>query len=412
MILNTVIPAVVVVIAAFGLASGQAQESPNSKASVRAEVVDANGVPIKSGVLELRPEGQSKAGVRAAASPTGSVVIPFLKPGKYDLSVEATGFNTLSQTIEIDGDQDLGRIAMDIDEDAPMVGPSIFIVGGRTFSEKEIQARAVHLGRKLLVFRGRIAPSPSVNGKQLTVQLSCSEQRPGMPQRPERNVARISVDSSGNFETAIPACSGETLAHRELRLALKDESGVTIALLLPKTTFEGYYQSRLGIWFPLKPLGEEDPVHEATFFPEFTDGRPLQATISVSQRDPFVVGERTSVLNVTLTNTSEEVLEIPSVGFESNFDWIISDDDGKRVPFHLFKDRRSESSGGRKSQRSRLLFPGESETSYVNIGLLFALTSPGTYHVVARRIVRRLEVLGEEQITSAPSTFVIVAKTN
>jgi hypothetical protein len=193
---------------------------------------------------------------------------------------------------------------------------------------------------------------------------------------------------------------------------LKDESGVTIALLLPKTTFEGYYQSRIGIWFPLKPFGEEDPVHEATFFPEFTDGRPLQATISVSQRDPFVVGERVSLLNATLTNTSEEVLEIPSVGFDGDFDWIISDENGKRVPFHLFKDRTSESSGGRKAQRSRLLFPGESETSYVNIGLLFALNSPGTYHVVARRIVRRLEVLGEEQIASAPSTFVVVAKQN
>ena len=39
---------------------------------------------------------------------------------------------------------------------------------------------------------------------------------------------------------------------------------------------------------------------------------------------------------------------------------------------------------------------GESETAGVNIGLLFALTTPGIYHVVARRIVRRLEVLGEK----------------
>ena len=50
--------------------------------------------------------------------------------------------------------------------------------------------------------------------------------------------------------------------------------------------------------------------------------------------------------------------------------------------------------------------------AWFNIGVLFALTSPGTYHVVARRIVRRLEVLGEEQIASVPSTFVIVAKKN
>src|ERR1700693_1307930 len=101
-------------------------------------------------------------------------------------------------------------------------------------------------------------------------------------------------------------------------------------------------------------MDEELPVHEATFLPEFTDGGPLQATSSVSQRDPFEIGERVSLLNVTLTNTSEEVLEIPSVGFESDIDWIISDDTRKRVPFHLFKDRTSDASGGTKALRSHL----------------------------------------------------------
>lgn len=402
-------------IAAFGVASGQAQQSSNSQASVKAHVVDANGVPVKSAFLELRPEGQNKAGVRAAASFAGSVVIPSLLPGKYDLSIEAGGFNTLSQTVEIDGDKDLGRIAMDADPNILRVSPARDVTW--VPPEEATEVRPVPVSTMMLTFRGRIEPSSVVSGKRLTVQVSCSEQRPGMPERPQHKVSlRIAVSDAGVFEGLVPTCTGDTLAHRELRFLLKDENNVTIALLLPKTGPEGYYQSRIGIWLPLKPFVEQF-AHVATFFPEFTDGRPLQGTLSVSpwsinpgpwSSDPFVVGENV-FLNARLTNTSEEVLEIPSVGFESDIDWIISDDTGKRVPFHLFKDRTSESSGGRKALRSHLLFPGESETSMVNISLLFSLTSPGTYHVVARRIVRRLEVPGEEQITSAPSTFVIVA---
>src|SRR5579871_97773 len=353
----------------FGIASGQVQQFPNSQASVEAEIVDAKGVPVTFATLELRPDGQNKAGVRVGTSPKGRVVIPSLEPGKYDLSIEARGFKTLSQKIEIAGDKDLGRIAMDADPNVLKVSGHVAI---KVFPENATHMPPAPVATIPLTFRGHIESSSVLSEKRLTVQVSCSEQRPGMPERPQREVARIPLTLAGVFEDLVPPCSGDRLAHRELRFSLKDENDATIALLLPKSGLEGYYQSRIGIWLPLKPFVEEY-AHEATFFPEFTDNRPLRATLSVSQRDPFEAGEQTSLLIVTLTNTSEEVLEIPSVGFLDDIDWIISDDNGKRVPYHLFMDRTSESSAGRKSECSTLLFPGQSQTSYVNIGLLFTL---------------------------------------
>jgi hypothetical protein len=413
----------VVVIAAFTIASGQVQQPPNTKASVKAEIVDANGVPVKSAFLELRPVGQNRAGVRTAASPTGGIVISSLEPRKYDLSIQAGGFNTLSQTIEIDSDKDLGRIAMDADPNVlhvsgasvANVSQSISIIPGLdestlTSAEKETHTAPVPVSETPLIFRGQIEPSSAVSGRQLAVQVSCSEQRPGMAQRPQRDVARVPVSSEGIFEDFVPACSGDTLAHRELRFSLKDESGVTIALLLPKNRPEGYHQSRIGISLPLKPFIEQMPVHEATFVPEFTDNRPLRAKLSVSPwKESFLVGE-TVFLNATLTNTSDEVLSIASGDVLSNVSWTISDDKGYNVPAHLFRDRTEDSLNGGYASRSHILFPGGSETNGVNVSLLFALTSSGTYHAVARQIVRRPEVLGEQQITSAPSTFVIEAK--
>jgi len=198
------------------------------------------------------------------------------------------------------------------------------------------------------------------------------------------------------------------LAHRELRLSLQDKHGLTIALLVPKRTLDGYNQSKIGIWLPLTPEVEETPVHEATFIPEFTDNGPLQATLSVSAfKDAFEIGE-TVFLNTTLTNTSEEVLDVQWPGFSSELDWIISDQEGKRVPLRLSKDRIEEFPGDRRAPRSCLLFPRESLRSTLNMSVLFILTSPGTYHVVARQIVRRCELAGQQQIASQESTFVIV----
>jgi len=331
-------------------------------------------------------------------------MIPSVQSGKYELSVEAAGFNSLSRTIEIDSDQDLGRIVMDADPNV-MRGSSLCCGSILISTQTENQATPVPVGTPPLVVRGQIENSSLVTGKRLTVQLSCSEQPPGMPQRPQTEVDRVSIDTGGFFEAAVPACSDDMLAHRELRFSLKDEDGATVALLVPKMTLEGYYQSKIGIWLPLKPLDEQRPVHEAAFFPEFTDNRPLQAKISVSPyKDRYVAGEDV-FLSATLTNTSEEVLAIPSTAFESDFAWIITDDHGKRVPFHLFLDRTGEPSESR--QPTRILFPGESETYVVNIGLAFTLNSPGTYQVLARRTVRRFEISGEEQITSSQSAFVI-----
>jgi len=221
-----------------------------------------------------------------------------------------------------------------------------------------------------------------------------------MPERPQSDVARLPLDSAGTFEGAVPACTSETLAHRELRFSLKDGAGATMALLLPKGTYEGYRQSRIGIWLPLRASTEQTPVHGATFFPEFTDKRPLRADISVRlPKSRFMAGEQI-LPSATVTNTSEEVLAQP---YSSDSEWIISDDQGRQVP-------RDRTGGASRTQKTRNLFPGESVGIGANIGFLFNLVSPGTYHVLARLIIRRPDVPGEAQITSGESTFVIAGK--
>lgn len=375
---------------------------------VNAEVVDSKGLPLRYAFLELRSQKQGETGVRAAADADGKVVVPSMQQGTYLLSVGAGGFIDLSRTIEIDGDKDLGRIALDADPNVLHASTSVI---GFSPAESDAAAAPVKVITTPRVIRGRIESSV-VSGRRLMVQLSCSAKPPGMNERPQRDVALAPVDAAGSFEISVPRCSGVEFAHLELRFSLKDEHGGTVALLLPKLTPQGYYQSKIGIWFPLKPWMEQSSLHEAMFFPEFTDNRPLQARISISPfRDRFVDGE-TIFLNYKLTNTANEVLALSSASFESDFAWIISDDHGKRVPLRLFRDRTGEPLDGNQPVTRSIIFPGESETGMVNMSLLFNLTAPGTYHVLASRIVRRPELPGEEQVTSAESTFVIVARTH
>jgi len=382
--------------------------------AVKAELLGPDGVPIRSALLELRPEKNGKVGKGMPSGATGTVVIPSILPGRYELSIEAAGFDSLSRTINIDVDLDLGRIVMDADPNVVRTS-SACCLGVSNPSESEREAahtEQVHVGTRPLIVRGLIQPLSIFNdGRRLTVQLSCSKQFPGRPPESQTDVARTSVDGEGVFEVAVPSCSDETLAHWELRFSLRDEHGAVRALLVPKMTAEGYHQSRFGIWLPLKLMVEQVQAHEAIFFPEFTDDRPLQAKISVHPwKDRFVAGEN-MFMNSTFTNTSDEVLSVPFGFDEPDSAWIITDEKGIRTPSRPLPQRSAQVSHEARAPYSRLLFPGEIQTETVNISSFFTLDSPGTYHVLARRTVGRPEVAGAARITSAESTFVIAPLT-
>ena len=389
-------------------AYGQVRPTPESavtpatklKYSLKGEFLGKDGAPVRSVVLGIRPNAPSEVGFQVDGDANGRVAA-LLDPGLYFLTIEAAGCNNVSRTLTLSGDFDLGRVVLDTDPNIVYSSSicCLFDLGDKPPGPTTLPATPT-------VLRGQIQPFSVFQGRRLTVQISCSVQLPGQPQRPPMDVARASVDSDGSFTAAVPACADETLSHRELRFSLKEEDGATLALLLPKMTVQGYYQSRFGIWLPVKPFLEETLQH-ATFAPELLDNRPLEATISVS--GPSFPAGNSIFLNARLTNTSQEVLSIQSLDFVSGYDWLISDEHGNQVPLHLFRDRTGESED-RKMPRSHFLFPGESETDSVNISLLFSFASPGTYHVLARRVVRRPEVLGEQQISSSEYTFVIAGK--
>jgi hypothetical protein len=395
----------------FGTVSGQIPQSAPTQHvvehSVKAEVVDSKSQPLRFAFLEMRSQEQGETGVRAAADPGGKVVIPSVQPGRYELSIGAQGLITLSRAMEIDGDEDLGRIVLDADPNVLPASASMIAFGP---VESDAPVPSIKSITPLRVFRGSIDSSVVV-GKRLRIQVSCSVRLPGMNQRPQRDVALAPVDTSGSFEIPVPRCFGMELAHRELRFSLKDEHDRIIAFLLPLMTPQGYYQSRSGIWLPLKPMMEQSPFNVATFYPEYTDNRSLQATLSIRPDvDRYRAGE-TIFMNYTLTNTSDEVLLVRYSAWSSDLTWTILDEHGERVPFRLLFDRSGEPFGGGEATRSEVIFPSQSVGGGVNISFLFDLASPGTYRVVARRIVRRPELPGEEQITSSESTFVIVART-
>lgn len=84
--------AAVLVSTAFGQIPHTAPTQQTVGHYIKAEIVDSNGLPLRSAFLELRPEESRQAGVRAAASLEGRIVIPSVQRGWYNLSVEAGGF--------------------------------------------------------------------------------------------------------------------------------------------------------------------------------------------------------------------------------------------------------------------------------------------------------------------------------
>jgi hypothetical protein len=365
--------------------STQTAQTETGTFSIQVEVIGQTGTAIETAVLALRSSDGDES--VALVDSSGRAILSSIRQGRYEVTVEAAGFKNLSRTITITKSVDLGRIPMERDPDIlhvhshgePPVNPLIL---------REESARQPSI-------RGRILPSAFFTGKSLTVQLSCSEQRPGEPQRPPMDREQASVDDTGSFLAPVPECLNGTLAHREIRFSLKDSSGHTVAFLLPH---HGYQQSRFGIWLPVKAY-IIPTASERSFYMEFADNHVLTASIALASTSY-------GFLQATLTNTSDEVLAVSQgLGLE-DYDWIISDARGNRVPFRLFRDRMGEQIP-REPPRRRFLFPGDRETEVVNIGLLFRLESPGTYRAVARRIIERPELPGREQITSPEITFVV-----
>jgi hypothetical protein len=334
----------------------------------------------------------------AIAGSDGKVILRSVRPGAYSLSIQAGRFYYLSRKITINNDIDLGRILLVPDPDilpGRIAGPPpLSTVEESRFYNKDDYPRSI---------RGRIKPASFFTGRRLMVQLSCSVRLPGLPERPPIDVTMVPVDETGGFVAPVPECSEDLLAHREIRFCLKNKEKRIVALMLPKLTGSGYYQSRFGIWLPVKSVSPEE-TQEGEFALEYTDNRPLQASISVTSSS-------WGGLLVILTNTSDEVIAVrpAETDFFSDPDWIILDEHGGRVPLRLFRDRTREQTEERLGAQ-RFLFPGESETYDVNIRLEFELNAPGTYRAIARRIIGRPELPGVQVIVSPQSTFVITSE--
>src|SRR5437763_1003569 len=98
---------------------------------------------------------------------------------------------------------------------------------------------------------GSTADAPQSKTEGYSVQADVKLSDGGQTQT---DLGLVAVDDTGAFQMPIPECSNDRLAHRELRCALKNEAGQTLALLLPKMTANGFYQSRFGVWLPVKAV--------------------------------------------------------------------------------------------------------------------------------------------------------------
>ncbi len=236
------------------------------------------GSGLQYGSLELRRRGSDAGEVRAVTS-AWELKLSGVTPGAYDLYISAPGFNNLTQTITINRDIDLGRIFMDRD-------PTIrFFAGSGSFlhvpdPRKQVeQTSKVEAGEQLRTVRGRIQAASFFEAKPLTVQVSCAAKAPALPPSPQVDLSLVVVDDTGSFEVANPDCSGESLAHRELRFSVRDVTGKTVALLLPMDTMNEYRHSKCGLWLPLAPLVPGLPTYEAIFEQQLTDSCPMDSEL-------------------------------------------------------------------------------------------------------------------------------------
>lgn len=200
------------VVAAFLLPSAvptnvRAEQSQPQSYILMVDLVALDGAPIQYAFMELRPAGSNK-GIRVSGDLNGHIVAS-TPAGRYSLTIEAGGFNNLSRTITITQDVDLGRIVMNVDPNVVPAGPSALLLDLRDPSPKQDKPQTVVTGSNPEVFRGRIQPASAIQGSRLEVQVSCSEQPPGLPQRPQIDIGRVPLDGSGAFELEVPLCSGE-----------------------------------------------------------------------------------------------------------------------------------------------------------------------------------------------------------
>ncbi|MFN7994676.1 MAG: carboxypeptidase-like regulatory domain-containing protein [Bryobacteraceae bacterium] len=294
----------------FGIASGQssARREHSQTYTVKGQLVAPNGGPVRFVTLELRPERRGGLGAKVSADVTGHIVVPVIPPGRYQLSIEGGYFKTLSRTLRVTGDVDLGPIYLQANPEMGWSsGSSILIVPEPKFDYGDSGKVELVGFRPTPILRGRIPSLSITKGTRLSVRVSCLEERRGLPPDSQIELANVPLTSGGTFELANPYCAGDTFAYRELHFSLIDEQKSTAALLLPKPSYHGYDQSNFGISIPLKR--DRTFGQETIFAPVFMDNRPFHAEVSIHPVErTFIVGQ-TVLLNATVTNTSEEVLQ-------------------------------------------------------------------------------------------------------
>ena len=78
------------VMAAVGSAFAQ-----EFRATVRGEIVDANQGALPGATVTLRNTDTNEVG-RATTNASGAYTVPFLRPGRYEMTVEVPGFGSTS----------------------------------------------------------------------------------------------------------------------------------------------------------------------------------------------------------------------------------------------------------------------------------------------------------------------------
>ena len=254
-------------------------------------------------------------------------------------------------------------------------------------------------------FRGRIEPLSVIEGKAWNVLVEYADIIQGTGTSPGSKIANVPVDDHGIFEALIPALSNDRSAIGELRFSLVDSGGTTRALLFPITSLDGYGSTIFSVPVPLAPNSVNLSAHMTTFNAQYTDKSPLGCNISVhSDRTPLHVGDPVA-LDVTLTNTSDEVYFVFSQGGTEDYRVGLRDSIGRPVPLTEYGLLLAKPKAFSMAVSTMPIRPGAKLTTTMNISKSYVLNSPGTFRIVFRRHV---ETTGDRHdILSPEFTFVI-----
>src|SRR5262245_27187729 len=146
---------------AFALWMAHAAYSQDVRASITGVVSDPSGSPI-TGARVTATEPASGRSVSTQTNETGSYLTPFLAPGRWELSVEATGFQKyLRKDIVL---QALDRARVDVKLDIGEVTSSVTVNGAVSQLETETSSRSQVLANEVLANIPTQGRNPVSNG--------------------------------------------------------------------------------------------------------------------------------------------------------------------------------------------------------------------------------------------------------